>query len=467
MKRRPTFLEAIFPIGVMLFFMFFGTLYHLKVVPLIILSAAFAGFMALRIGLTWEEMQSGIVEKLSKGMPAVLILLSVGIVIGSWIISGTVPMMIYYGLQTLSPDYLYVAAFFITTVCSLLIGTSWGTLGTVGISIMGIAAALEVNMAITAGAVVSGTFLGDKISPLSDSVNLAALSSDTPLYEHIKHLFYTTIPVIVIVIAAYTIMGLTTEHPTTMAANNVNKMLDSLNAIFSWNLLLLLPPLIVIYGAVTEKPALPCLLASSFVAALIAKYVQGFSFQSICNVVMTGFKISMVKDKGIAVEQITPGVSKLISQGGLIDIFSVLMILFSAFAFAGIISKAGCLEVIGERILTKAKSDGSLVATTVFTSVTTLMVMGSIYLAIIIPGEIFKDSYKKHHLHSKNLSRALQESSSVVAPLIPWSETGAYTAATLGMATAEFLPWAFVSYLGAVLTLVFAFTGFSMSRSDH
>jgi NhaC family Na+:H+ antiporter len=331
---------------------------------------------------------------------------------------------------------------------------------------MGIAAALEVNMAIAAGAVVSGTFLGDKISPLSDSVNLAALSSETPLYDHIKHLFYTTIPVVLIVVIAYTVIGLTTQHPTAMVAGNVNKILTSLNTIFSWNILLLLPPLIVIYGAIREKPALPCLLASSFVAALIAKFMQGFSLQSICNVVMTGFNISMVKDKGLAPEQITPAVAKLISQGGLIDIFSVLMILFSAFAFAGIISKAGCLDVIGEKILTKAKSDGSLVLTAVLTSVATLMVMGSIYLAIIIPGEIFKESYKKHRLHSKNLSRALQESSSVVAPLIPWSETGAYTAATLGMATAEFLPWAFVSYLGAMLTILFAFTGFSMKKTE-
>lgn len=467
MKRQATFGEAIIPITVMLVLMVLGTIYHLKVVPLIILSAIAASFVALRIGLTWAEMEEGIVQKLNKGMPAVLILLSVGIVIGTWIISGTVPMMIYYGLQTLSPTYLYAAAFFITTVVSLLIGTSWGTLGTVGISIMGIAHALDVNMAIAAGAVVSGTFLGDKMSPLSDSVNLAAIVSDTPLYEHIKHLFYTTVPAVIIAAVVYLVIGITTHHQAAINAENVNKMLTSLNAIFSWNILLLLPPLIVVYGAITEKPALPCLLASSFVAGLLAKFVQGFSFQSICTVTLNGFNIAMIKDKGLNPEQIAPAVKKLISQGGLIDIFPVLMILFSAFAFAGIISKAGCIEVIGEKLLARAKGTGSLVLTNVLTCITTCMVMGSIYLSIIIPGEIFEDSYKKHKLHSKNLSRALQESSSIIAPLIPWSETGAFTAATLGMSTFTFLPWSFVCYLGPILTVLFAFTGFSMVKLDE
>ncbi|MBP2638656.1 MAG: nhaC [Firmicutes bacterium] len=464
MNKKLSFLEAISPMVVMLGLMVFGTIYHLKVVPLIILSAIFAGFVGLKAGLTWDEMLSGIVNKLSTAMPAVLILLSVGIVIASWIMCGTVPMMIYYGLQTLTPTYLYVAAFFITTIVSLLIGTSWGTLGTVGISIMGIAHALDVNVAIAAGAVVSGTFLGDKISPLSDSVNLSAIVSDTPLYSHIKHLFYTTVPVIIISMIVYTIIGVTTHHQTTVNSGEITKLLTSLDAIFTWNVLLLLPPLIVIYGAVTEKPALPSLLASSFVAALLAIFTQGFSLQSVCTAILNGFNISMIKDKGLNPEQIAPAVKKLISQGGLIDIFPVLMILFAAFAFAGIVSKAGCLEIIGEKLLVKAKTTGSLVLTNVLTCIGTCMVMGSIYLSIIIPGEIFKESYKKHNLQSQNLSRALQESSSITAPLIPWSETGAFTAATLGLSTFAFAPWSFVCYLGPIVTVIFAYAGISMTK---
>jgi NhaC family Na+:H+ antiporter len=230
---------------------------------------------------------------------------------------------------------------------------------------------------------------------------------------------------------------------------------------------LLIPPLIVIYGALTEKPALPCLLASSFVAALLAKFVQGFSLASICNVTMNGFNISMIKDKGLNPEQVAPVVKKLISQGGLIDIFSVLMILFAAFAFAGIISKAGCIEIIGKKLLVKARTTGSLVLTNVLTCIVTMMAIGSIYLTIIIPGELFEESYKKHKLHPKNLSRTLQESSSVLAPLVPWTETGAFTTATLGVSTFDFAPWSFICYLGMIFTILFAYTGFSMTKIDE
>ncbi|MFT9495999.1 Na+/H+ antiporter NhaC [Anaerosolibacter sp.] len=467
MKRKLSFAEAILPILVMLVLLGFGYGFkQWKAEPLLLVAAAVAAFVAKRAGVTWEEMMEGIVEKLAKSMPATLILITVGLLIGTWMISGTIPMMIYYGVQIINPKFILIAAFLVTAVVSTFTGTSWGSVGTVGVALMGIASGLGVSLPATAGAVVAGSYFGDKLSPLSDTTNLAPIAAGSELYEHIKHMLYTTIPAFIISLIVYGLVGV---NSTSVAVDNPEKvqiMLQTLDTIFNWNLLLLIPPVIVIYGSVAKKPTIPTMLGSSFVAALMGVFMQGFTFKDALNSMVGGFNVSMVQIEGFDPTTVIWEVTRLINRGGMNSMMGTVLIAFCAFAFAGIVSKAGCLEVILERLVKSIKSTGGIIAATVASCITMALVTGSSYLSILIPGELFAETYKAKGLHAKNLSRTLEDSGTVVVPLVPWSMAGVYMASTLGVPVIEYAPWAFLCYLGFITAIIYGFTGFGIAKID-
>ena len=472
MKRKPTLLEAIIPIIAMLLLLGVGYGYFkMKAEPLLILSAAVAALFARRVGVTWDEMLEGIVEKLSKTMSATLILITVGLLIGTWMLAGTIPMMIFYGIKIVSPKFLVLTAFVICSIVSAFTGTSWGTVGTMGVALMGIATGLGVSLPMTAGAIVAGSYFGDKLSPLSDTTNLAPIAAGSNLYDHIKHMFYTTVPAFAISIIVYAVVGAKSASEAVSTPENVQILLSTIDTIFKIDglsaLLLIVPIAIIIYGSVTKKPTLPTMLFSSAVAILLGILVQGFSVANALASTVGGFNVTMATqvvgyDPSTAVYEVT----RLLNRGGMASMMGTLLLAYSAFGFGGIIGKSGSLDVILEKILTTVKSVGGLIAATVASCLTMALVTGSSYLSILIPGELFADTYKAKGLAAKNLSRTLEDSGTVVVPLVPWSMAGVYMATTLGVPVLSYAPWAILCYTGFIFALIYGFTGIGIAKLD-
>ena len=459
-KKKPTLGQAIFPILFMILVLAIGYGYFgLKTEPLLILSAFAAGSLALMLGYSWKDMEEAIIDKIKTSMPAILILLSVGFLIGSWMFSGTVPMIIYYGVEIVNPQYLLVSAFLITALISTVTGTSWGAAGTIGVAIMGIAGGLGVSLPATAGAIVAGAYFGDKMSPLSDTTNLAPMIAGSELYEHIKHMLYTTIPAGCVAIAIYLIVGFNTgaegTDPETVAI-----MRSQLDSMYHWNILLLIPVLIIVVSSIKKIPAVPAMLFSSFVSLVLGVLIQGFSVKNGFISLIGGFNVSMTGTHSDIIWEVT----RLINRGGVTSVTGTIVLIFCAMGFAGILTVTGALDTVLNVILKKVRSTSGIILSTIASCFTMAFVTGNSYLSIIIPGGLFRDTYIKRGLHPKNLSRTLEDSGTVLVPLIPWSAAGAYMAATLGVPTLEYAPWAVLNYAGICFAIFFATTGIAVTK---
>ena len=460
-KKEPSFLLALTPILVMIVGLALGVGYmKLKVEPIILIAALVAGGIAWRLGYSWSELQEGVIEKISSSLPALMILWAVGLLIGSWVFSGTIPMIIYYGVDLISPQYLVLTAFVIAAIISTVTGTSWGSAGTVGVAIMGIAQGLDVNLAATAGAVVAGAYFGDKLSPLSDTTNLAPIAAGSELYEHIRHMFYTTIPATIVAIAAYLFFGSEAASSGANVSESVLALQGQLDKIFHWNILLLLPVFLVLAGSVLKWPTIPVMIIASLFSVALGVIIQGFSLKNGFISVMTGFNVTM---SGVEME-FSKDITKLLNRGGVSSVNSTTILVICAMGFAGIISKTGMLTKVLHTIMAKVKSVAGVIISTIGSCLTVAFVTGSSYLSILIPGEMFKDFYKEKNLAAKNLSRTLEDSGTVIVPLIPWSAAGAYMTATLGVPTVDYLPWAILNYMGVVFAIILALTGIGIAK---
>ncbi|TSI18884.1 Na+/H+ antiporter NhaC [Brevibacterium aurantiacum] len=463
-EKRPPLGWSLIPLVAMLVLLAVGYgVLGLAPEPLLILSAIIAGLVALRMGLSWDEMLLGIREKLDTAMPALLVLISIGILIGTWMIAGTIPMMIYYGLGLISAQFIVLIAFVISAIVSVITGTSWGSAGTVGVALMGIAAGLDAPLAATAGAIVAGAYFGDKLSPLSDTTNLAPIAAGTTLWEHIRHMLYTTIPATVVALALYLFVGINQKSGGT-DSEQINAVTGTLDSLFSFNVLLLLPMLIVLGGAVLKLPTLPTIIGSSLVAGILAAIFQKVSLESIFASTVDGFTPDMLEVGPTTLKNLDPQVVELVSQGGMASMTGVILIAFSAFAFAGIMSKSGALETIIRSLLKFVKRTGDLVLSTVLSCITMAIVTGNSYLSIIVPGELFKTAYADRGLDAKNLSRTLEDSGTVVVPLVPWSSAGVYMAGVLGVSVLDYAPWAVFCYVGFAFAIILGYTGIGIAK---
>jgi len=429
--------------------------------PMMILSAFVAGIIAWLHGVTWKDMQQGIVQKISDSMPAILILWSVGFLIGSWMFSGTVPMIIYYGVQIVNPKFLLVTAFFITALVSTVTGTSWGSAGTIGVALMGIAGGLGVSMPATAGAVVAGSYFGDKLSPLSDTTNLAPIAAGSELYEHIRHMLYTTIPAMLVSLIVYTLVGLNATGSIS-TPETVQELLNQLNQMFELNLLLLLPVALIIAGSLKKWPTIPTMLGTSLFSILLGFLVQGFGVRDGITSLVEGFNVFMTGFDG----DVSDDVLSLINRGGVMSVTKTTVLIFSAMGYAGIMSKSGMLETVLGALMSRVKRTSGVILSTIASCVTTAFITGSSYLSILLPGELFRETYPKRGLHPKNLSRTLEDSGTVIVPLIPWSAAGAFMAVTLGVDTVAYVPWAVLNYSGIVFAILLAYTGIGIAHLE-
>lgn len=461
----PTILEALIPVVAMLLVLFIGKgVLGFSTEPLLIIVACVAAFIAWRVGCTWDDMLDEISQKIAKGMPAILILITVGAMVGTWMTSGTIPMMIYYGVQIVSPKWLLVTAFLITCLVSVATGTSWGSVATMGVALMGIASALGVNPAATAGAVIAGSYFGDKISPLSDTTNLAPLAAGSNLYEHIGHMFWTTVPATIVSLVVYAIVGLNANTAAGATSEAVTNMMAQLDQMYDWNILILLPVILVLAGSLLKLPTIPVMILSTVVAGVEGIFMQGISLGNVLTSTVSGFNVTMITRPGFDAANAAFEVTKLLNRGGMNGIMSTTLLVFCAFCFAGIMSRAGCLEVVLKAILSVAKTTGSLILATVISCITMALTTGNSYLSILIPGEMFRDAYKERGLHPKNLSRTLEDAGTVLVPLVPWSAAGAYMTATLGVETLDYLPWAILCYTGFIFAIIYGYTGIGIAK---
>lgn len=461
MKRKPKLLEALSPILFMLFLLGGGyAFFDLPPEPLMILSCVFAGILVKKLGYSYNDILDSISFKISKTMPALLILITVGLLIGTWIIGGTIPMMIYYGLKVIDPKFIYITALFLTAIVSICTGTSWGAAGTVGVAFMGVAIGLDANLAATAGAIVAGAYFGDKLSPLSDTTNIASAATNVDLYEHIAHLLYTTLPSFLISALVYIVYGFNIDIDNVATPDKVLLMISGLESIYNFNLFLLIPVIIILWGSITKKPTIPVMLFSAVIASFNAIFIQHFSLNDVINSALNGFNISMLPDS----LNISSDLARLLNRGGMNSMMGTLLICFCALSFAGTLSLSGALDVIINYLLRLVRSTASLIFITILCGLTMIGVTCNGQISILIPGEMLKDAYIDRGLHPKNLSRTVEDSATIIEPILPWTAAGAYMAGTLGVATLTYLPWAILCWSGIVFAMIYGISGIGIAK---
>lgn len=421
-------------------------------IPLI-LAAAVASIVGLFLGNSWKEIESGIVEGISVGMKAILILCVIGVMIGTWIASGIVPIMIYYGLQILHPSIFLVAACLICCVVSVATGSSWTTVSTVGIALIGVAKGLGVPLPMAAGAIISGSYFGDKMSPLSDSTNLAPAVAGAELFEHIRHMLFTTVPALAIALLLYGILGWR-GFAGEASAESMDAMLSALDGSFDLNPLLLLPPLLIVIVVVWRIPALPSLLGAALLGGVLAVGFQNVSLKEILDIAQSGYTSAT----GNA------DVDPLLHRGGLDSMMYTVSLILCALTFGGVMERCGFLRAIAGAILRLARSTGSLVAATVGTCVGMNVASADQYLSIIVPGRMYREDYERKGLHTKNLSRTLEDAGTLSSPLIYWNSCGMFMKETLTVSPLAYLPYCFLNLFTPLIAIALAYTGWGIAR---
>lgn len=432
----------------------------------LLVSGGLTAALAARNGVGWSDIQQRIVASIGIAVPAILILLMVGALSGTWLVSGIVPAMIYYGLHILNPAIFLLAACIIGAVISLATGSSWTTSATVGIALMGIGRALGIHEGMIAGAVLSGAYFGDKLSPLSDTTNLAAGVGGTDLFTHIRYLVYTTGPSIGIALLGYLGLGLVAGAGGGQVDNQA--LYDALNARFDISLWLMLVPALVIYMIVRRVPALPAIFIGALLGAVAALIAQPEVVLLTAPVEgnaapYTGIMSAMFGQVAIATGH--PVLDELLRSKGMAGMLPTIWLILSAMVFGGTMEAGGFLTRITQALLGRVRSDGSLIAATAGTCLTANATASDQYLAIVVPGRMFANAFRERGLAPQNLTRTLEDAGTVTSVLIPWNTCGAFHAGVLGVATFSYAPFAFFCLLSPFMTLLFGYRGIRLARA--
>ena len=464
--RKPTLFQALIPI----LFLIVALFVNVRIFGdsaldgsnqiILILSAGVASLVALNIGFKWEEIQKGIVKSISSAMSSIIILLLIGSLAGTWLLSGIVPAMIYYGLDILNPTIFLFAACVICSIVSLATGSSWTTAATVGIALVGIGSALGINEGMVAGAVLSGAYFGDKMSPLSDTTNLAPAMAGTDLFTHIRYMAYTTVPSISLALIIFLILGFTQGEGGTVTETQA--MQDAISSKFNINGWLFLVPLAVVFLIIKKMPAIPAILIGALLGGVFALIFQPEVVKSVANWDTAGWEASFVGVMKslygeISISTDNAEVNELLSSGGMHGMLGTVWLILSAMMFGGAMEATGLLKRIAEAVISKVKSAGSLVASTAGTTLFFNATASDQYLSIVVPGRMYSDIYKEKGLAPENLSRTLEDSGTVTSVLVPWNTCGAYHSNVLGVATGTYLPYAFFNLISPLMTVAFAY----------
>lgn len=427
----------------------------------LVLASLVAALVGRGVGVSWKEAQQGIVDGIVVGMAPTLILLSVGMLIGTWILCGTVPAMIYYGVQVLNPSIFYAASAAICAIVAISIGSSWTVAGTLGIGLMGIAGSFELSPAITAGAIISGAYFGDKLSPMSDTTNLASAATGVDLFDHIRHMLWTTVPSFVLALIIFTLIG----SSDAATPREIEELQLALSSQFSIGLHLLLPLLLMLALVYKRFPAYPAIVVSALTGAVFALLFQSDAVVRLAGdtgdlgsffVMFKGIWISLFD--GYSSDSGNAFLDELLSKGGMSSMLNTVWLIICALGFGGVLERTGILGYLLQLALKRVKNTGSLIASTVFTCIGTNVLAADQFIAVALPGRMYKDAYERHGLSRLNLSRTLEDSATLTSALIPWNTCGAYMSATLGVATISYAPFAFFNLFCPLIAIVYGYT---------
>jgi len=455
LPRMPSLMESMIPVVFLIIALGAGIIV-LEVDPQIPLIAAiaFTALIAYKIGISWEVMEEGLANGVMTGMKALLILMTVGLLIGSWIHSGVVPTMIYYGLQILTPQIFLVASAVMAGIVSLVLGSSWTTAGTVGVALIGIGTGLGISPGLVAGSVVSGSYLGDKLSPLSDATNLAAGSvSDTDVFEHVRHMLWVTIPSFIVALIVYAVIGMQFAGQVIDTAG-IEEITMTISDNFWVHPILLVVPLLVIIMIVKKIPPLPALIGGVILGGLTAVLVQGASLADIIGSMHYGYGLNT----GVEV------VDDLLTAGGLDGMMWTISLAMIALSLGGLLESCGFLATILKKVLEKAQTYGQISLVTHIIAVFVNITTADQYLAIILPARMFNQAFKEVGAHPKNLSRIVESAGTLTSPLIPWTTCGAFMYGVLGVNPFIYAPFAFFLWLAPLISIGYGYLGIGFSE---
>ena len=456
--------EALFPL-IMLVVMLAVNVFYFKDASLdgsnqfiLLLGGAVAALVGFSKKVSYDQMMDAVAENLRSTSSALLILLMVGALSGTWLLSGVIPTMIYYGIQLLNPSIFLVVSVIVCALISVATGSSWTTSATVGIALIGIGNAMGIPMGMTAGAILSGAYFGDKMSPLSDTTNLAAAMAGADLFTHIRYMLYTTVPTLLITLIVFTIISFQIE-PTAMVQTDV--LLGDIKSVFTISPFLFVIPLIVIALIVRKTPPLAALLIGTLlgaVAALLAQPelvlklsgVEYFAFEPVYKTLLNAITVDL------AIESSNSLLNELFTSGGMAGMLGTIWLVICAMVFGGIMEAIGALNKITEALLQLSKSVFGLFASTVGSCIALNLTASDQYLSIVVPGKMFSKAYEKKQLAPENLSRTIEDSGTVTSVLIPWNTCGAYHSSVLGVPVFDYFIYAVFNYVSPFMTLIFA-----------
>jgi len=431
----------------------------------LVLATCVAALVGRRVGIPWLTAQEGIIDGIRVGLGPTLILLAVGMLIGTWILCGTVPAMIYYGVQVLNPGIFYAASAAICAIVAISIGSSWTVAGTLGIGLMGISGSFDLSPAITAGAIISGAYFGDKLSPMSDTTNLASAATGVDLFDHIRHMLWTTIPSFTIALFIFALIG--SSDGTT--PQEIEALQQSLTTEFNIGPHLLLPLGLMLVLVYKRFPAYPSIVISALTGAVFALLFQPESVIKLAGggdglnsffALFKGIWISLFD--GYSSDSGNEFLDALLSKGGMSSMLNTVWLIICALGLGGVLERTGILNYMLQLALKGVKSTGSLITTTVLTCIGINVLAADQFIAVALPGRMYKDEYVRRGLDRLNLSRTLEDSATLTSALIPWNTCGAYMSATLGIATISYAPFAFFNLLCPLIAIIYGFANVAL-----
>lgn len=432
----------------------------------LIVCALFAATIAYKNGHDLADLGKNAVDGISSAMGAIFILLAVGALIGTWSMAGTTATLTYYGVKFINPSWFYLACVGICGLISLSIGSSWTTAGTIGVALIAISQVLGLNPAITAGAVISGGYFGDKMSPLSDTTNLSPAIAGTDLYTHIRAMLPTTVPSILLAAALFAFIGFRGEVDS--AAFDPTPALAALEATFNISIWTLIPLVVVLVMAVRRVPAFVAIMAGALTGGIVAVILQPQIVVAFAHDPNLGTPLAMLKGvwsslaTGFTMASGYPTIDELVSRGGMVSMLGTVWLVLSAMSFGAIMDYTGALRKLLEPLVRLATNAGRLMVSAGLTAIFLNIFAGDQYMAIVLPGTIFREEFKKQNIAPQMLSRQIEDTATITSPLVPWNTCGAYMAATLGVATIAYLPYCFFNLINPVLSFIFDLVGYQI-----
>ena len=451
-KVRPSFLEAFFIVSVIILFISIsiGRLNATPHIP-ILCSILFLILYGLMKRISFKELEESMLSGAKAGIGAIYIFLLIGLLISSWIVGGTIPTLLYIGLSIVTASFFYTIVFITTAIIGTAIGSSLTTVATLGVAFMSIAGAIDASLAVTAGAIVSGAFFGDKMSPLSDTTNLAASIVGVDLFEHIKNMSWTTIPAFFISAVIYSLLSPSTGSVEAGMIGSYKETLIELNFIHWYAVI---PLIVLIVCTLFKMPALLTLAASSIVALILSMFHMELSISDYFSILYDGY----VAETGMEV------IDSLLTRGGISSMFFTIMLVLLSLSMGGLLFALGIIQALLAKVENLLLSIGSLITGTAFTAIGINVLIGEQYLSILLTGEAFKEKYKEMGLHPKSLSRVMEDAGTVINPLVPWSVCGLFIASMLEISVIDYLPFAFFCLLSPVLTILFGCLNLTIAK---